>query len=364
MFLALKELKKEKKRFILIISVIVLIAYLVYFLSSLAFGLAQINRTAVDHWKGSHIVVTKSSDANIYASMIDVADAQAQGYDASSYLNVVNANVYVDGYDDATSLVFIGGDFERIMPTLIEGMLPKDPLDIVISKSIKSERNVELGSIIKHADTGREFKVVGFSAESNFNTVPVAYAVRTSITPAMMMYTTNDPDVDVNASATPNMPDRLSALLIDEPSVSENKAWMVLSKTEFINKLPGYNAQVLTFGLMIISLSIIASVIMGIFMYILTIQKRSIFAVLKIQGFQSGYIMRSILFQVVLLVFVGLMIGFGLTALTIGLLPSTVPVSYNWTLVGIVSGFIVLTSLCGALFSAWSVLKIDPLDAL
>lgn len=46
MYLALKEIKKEKLRFIMIIVVTALIAYLVYFLASLAFGLAQLNRTA------------------------------------------------------------------------------------------------------------------------------------------------------------------------------------------------------------------------------------------------------------------------------------------------------------------------------
>ena len=52
---------------------------------------------------------------------------------------------------------------------------------------------------------------------------------------------------------------------------------------EFINNLPGYQAQVLTFGLMIVSLALISSIIIGIFMYILTMQKKSIFGILKIQ---------------------------------------------------------------------------------
>ena len=50
MFLALKEIKKEKSRFLLIISIFVLISYLVYFLLGLAYGLAVDNRTAVDAW--------------------------------------------------------------------------------------------------------------------------------------------------------------------------------------------------------------------------------------------------------------------------------------------------------------------------
>lgn len=43
MFLALKEIKREKLRYGLIISMIVLIAYLIFVLTSLALGLAQEN---------------------------------------------------------------------------------------------------------------------------------------------------------------------------------------------------------------------------------------------------------------------------------------------------------------------------------
>ena len=47
MYLALKEMKKEKGRYILIISIFLLISYLVYFLTGLSYGLAEDNKTAI-----------------------------------------------------------------------------------------------------------------------------------------------------------------------------------------------------------------------------------------------------------------------------------------------------------------------------
>ena len=44
MFLAWNEIKKNKFRFILITGVLMLVAYLVFFLSGLATGLANLNR--------------------------------------------------------------------------------------------------------------------------------------------------------------------------------------------------------------------------------------------------------------------------------------------------------------------------------
>lgn len=48
MFLAINEMKHSKLRYALVIGVVFLIAYLVFFLTGLAYGLAQENRTAVD----------------------------------------------------------------------------------------------------------------------------------------------------------------------------------------------------------------------------------------------------------------------------------------------------------------------------
>ena len=58
--------------------------------------------------------------------------------------------------------------------------------------------------------------------------------------------------------------------------------------SQFISELPGYNAQVLTFGFMIGFLIVIAAIVIGIFIYVLTMQKVSIFGVMKAQGISSG----------------------------------------------------------------------------
>ena len=50
MFLAWNEIKKNKLRFTLIVGVLMLVSYLVFFLSGLATGLASLNREAVDKW--------------------------------------------------------------------------------------------------------------------------------------------------------------------------------------------------------------------------------------------------------------------------------------------------------------------------
>ncbi|WZU01383.1 hypothetical protein MGH68_18460 [Erysipelothrix sp. D19-032] len=92
--------------------------------------------------------------------------------------------------------------------------------------------------------------------------------------------------------------------------------------------------------------------------------KKSIFAVLKIQGYQNGTIISSIIFQIILLTTTGLLIGFIFNLIAVESLSGVVPVLINYQIITYVSAAIIAMSLLGAVFSAYSVLKIDPLDSL
>lgn len=70
MFLALNEIMHSKLRYALVAGVMFLIAYLVFFLTGLAYGLAQDNRTAVDKWEADSIVLSKDANSNLGMSMI------------------------------------------------------------------------------------------------------------------------------------------------------------------------------------------------------------------------------------------------------------------------------------------------------
>ena len=59
MFLAWQEIKKNKLRFTLITGILMLVSYLLFFLSGLATGLADLNREAVDKWKASAIIIDR-----------------------------------------------------------------------------------------------------------------------------------------------------------------------------------------------------------------------------------------------------------------------------------------------------------------
>ena len=99
----------------------------------------------------------------------------------------------------------------------------------------------------------------------------------------------------------------------------------ILTTEELVRTLPGYSAQVLTFSLMIGSLIIIASTVLGIFIYVLTLQKRPVLGILKARGVPTSYLIRSGCAQTLVLSVAGIGIGLLLTMATSLVLPRAVP---------------------------------------
>jgi putative ABC transport system permease protein len=137
-----------------------------------------------------------------------------------------------------------------------------------------------------------------------------------------------------------------------------------LDMNSFINNIPGYQAQVLTFSLMIGFLVGVSALVVGIFIYILTMHKRHLFGVLKAQGYSNAFISRSILAQTLILSVLGTLIGLLLALLTIAVMPVTVPITVSTYWFAIISGVLVVCSLIGAAFSARAVSSIDAIEAL
>ncbi|CZR11070.1 MacB-like core domain-containing protein [Trichococcus flocculiformis] len=125
MFLAWNEIKYSKTRFALIIGVMILVSYLVYFLTGLAYGLAQDNRTSVDKWGADAIVLTDESNANISMSMMPRNLIDEVNADEVAVLGQTPTVVRKEGStsEDAKITVTIFGieSDQFLMPEVIEG---------------------------------------------------------------------------------------------------------------------------------------------------------------------------------------------------------------------------------------------------
>lgn len=362
MFLAWKEMTHSKARFSLIIGVMVLVSYLVFFLVGLAYGLAQDNRTSIDKWQADGIVLTDESNTNISMSMLPlsaVKDVAAEDIAVLGQTRTVVRKKGTTGESTKINVTFFGIEPDQfIMPDLIEGEAFQNDDEVIADISLKEEDGIALGDTLQLAGSEKEVKVVGFTEDARFNVGPVLYTTVSSFQNVRFEQVDGSENGRISALVVRGSNDSLDGVTINNDSLK------VYPIADYINKIPGYNAQVLTFGLMIGFLVVIAAVVIGIFIYVLTIQKTSMFGVMKAQGISSGYIAKSVVAQTFLLSALGVGLGLLLTAGTALVLPAAVPYRTNVLFLAVITGLLIIMAIVGALFSVRAVVKIDPLKAI
>lgn len=367
MFLALNEIKKEKARFLTIVGIILLISYLVFFLTGLAYGLATDNTSAVELWNAKQIILNKDSNANIASSMMDVDVLDEFQGENFSPINLGRSVARLQKEQDLEKkfdIALIGLDQEsKAYPEVIEGELPANQDEVLASISMQKEQDVQLGDTLVLSMNDRTFKVTGYTEESKFNVSPVIYTDLYDASAPMMSFRFAA-DLDAETSATTTVPERVSGIIVHDDTPVNSANYDVLTIDTFIQEIPGYIAQVLTFGLMIGFLILISSIVLGVFLYIITIQKKQTFGIMKVQGISNGYIANSVIIQTIIVSVVGILIGLILTLVSEVVLPTSVPFKSQYLFYLAIAVLILIFSLLGAIFSVKGVTKVDPLEVL
>ncbi len=354
MFLAWNEIKKNKLRFFLIVGVLMLVAYLVFFLSGLATGLANLNREAVDKWNATAIVLTEESDKSLPQSFISTEELDNIEAKDKAILGQISA-IATNGDTKQNVSIFGIEKEEFLMPSVSEGEEFSSENEVVASDNLKDE-GFKIGDELELSSSDETLTIVGFTESSRFNGAPVLYGELATFH-----------KVKFGEAAEANE-DKINGVVVSDDSLSSietsNKDLQVTEIENFIENLPGYTEQSLTLNFMIYFLFGISSVIVAIFLYVLTVQKISMFGVMKAQGISNGYLSVSVIAQTFLLAFIGVLVGFGLTILTGQFLPSAVPVSFDLTTMLIYGAVLIVVAILGAVFSVLTIVKIDPLKAI
>lgn len=360
MFLAWNEITRSKLRYALIISVMFLISYLVFFLTGLAYGLAEDNRTAVDKWQADGIVLSDESNTNINMSMIQLKSMDEVEAKEKATLGQTAAVIQLDKKNtEKINASFFGiNKDEFLMPNIIEGKPFTNDNETVVDNSLKKENGIKLGDTIKLAGNDKKLKVVGFTDNAKFNVAPVLYVTTNAFQQIRFEKSDTSKNTRVNAIVFRAKEGNLKNVHLKEDSLTR------YSITKFINELPGYNAQVLTFGFMIGFLIVIAAIVIGIFIYVLTMQKATIFGIMKAQGISGFYIAVSVIVQTFVLAVLGITLGLLGTVGTSFVLPTAVPFQANWLFFLSIGGIMLVIAVLGALFSVRTIIKIDPLKAI
>lgn len=353
MFLALNEIKKNKLRFTLIIGVLMLVSYLVFFLSGLANGLQDMNREAVDKWDATAIVLTDESDKSLFESSLSTDDVDDIEADETAILGQVNAIARNDDEKVNVSIFGIEAD-EFLMPEVTEGDKFAGDNEVIASDVLKEE-GFSIGDELSVSSSDEVLTIVGFTDKARFAAAPVLYGDLPTFQ-----------RVKFGEGAEANE-DKINGVVVKADTMDDIELVDSLESIEietFIKNLPGYTEQNLTLTLMIYFLFVISSVIVAIFLYVLTVQKISMFGVMKAQGISNAYLARSVIAQTFILAAIGVTVGLVLTVITGAFLPSAVPVSFDYLTMILYGVILVIVAILGAVFSVSTIIRIDPLEAI
>ena len=348
MFLAWNEIKRNKLKFSLIIGVLIMISYLLFLLSGLANGLMNMNREGIDKWHADAIILNKDANQTVEQSLFNADDVKGT-YDKQTTLKqtgVIASNADVE----ENALLFGVTKNSFLMPDLIDGRQATADNEVVADETLKT-KGFQIDDTLTLSQSDEKLKIVGFTESAKYNASPV-------------LFTNNNTIANIN---TKLQNDQTNAVVVKDDNWSsqqlENDKEAV-SIDNFIEQLPGYQAQNLTLNFMITFLFVISATVIGIFLYVITLQKTHLFGVLKAQGFTNSYLAQVVVAQTFILACIGTVIGLGLTLLTSLFLPEAVPVKFEVLTLLIFGIVLILVSLLGSLFSILSIRKIDPLKAI
>lgn len=348
MFLAWNEIKRNKLKFSLIVGVLIMVSYLLFLLSGLANGLMNMNREGIDKWHADAIIMNDNANQTIQQSKFKTSDVPNDFKEKATLKQ--SAVIASNGRTEENALLFGVASQSFLIPRIIDGKSFQKENEVVIDASLK-EKGFKVGDTIDLAQSDETLKVVGISESAKFNASPVLFA--------------NDATIaKINPMLTKEV---TNAIVVKDPNWQQVKLDSKLEAIKinsFIENLPGYQAQNMTLNFMIVFLFAISATVVGIFLYVMTLQKTHLFGVLKAQGFMNGYLAKMVIAQTFILASIGALIGLGLTMLTGVFLPTAVPVKFDAITLAIFAIVLIGVSLLGSVFSVLSIRKIDPLKAI
>ncbi len=377
LYLSLKEIWRNRGRFLLFSMVIALITVLVLFIAALADGLGNGNKEYIEKLNADLIVYKANVDLSIPTSQLDRAKR-------AETLRV--AGVKDVGQISFSSVVLNFGDSKKLNVALIgvepgkpgeppvvtgRGLGEKTAKEAIIDRNVALRTNLQVGDdlTIKSIQNTKEqlytFKVVGISDGRQ-------YSIQPSVIIPILAFGLVKPGIPTTGTET-DLVSNILAVQLKDPANWNNMATAIDAqvtdvkavdlKTAYENT-PGYSAQQSTLSTQQFFSLLVGILVIGGFFQIQMLQKVPQIGMLKAIGAPNLTIALAALAQIVIVTVIGVAIGTAFTLLLSLTFPPTVPIVFspNAVLVGI--GSLLAIGPVGGLVSVRYALRVEPLTAL
>ncbi|WP_379152702.1 ABC transporter permease [Paenibacillus sp. sgz5001063] len=367
MFLALREMRHSKARYSLIMVIMLLVSFLVLFVTGLARGLAYANISAVENMSANYFVVQKDADHTFRRSQLGEGELAAArsvaGEQNASPLAVQMSTITAAEADIKADITFFAVDMDGMLaPKAVQGSgITNETQGKVLADSKLADSGVTIGSSIKDQASGLTFKVAGFVKDSSYSHTPVVYINNLDWNAIRQ----GSGQSGIDADSVPYNVIALQATSSQASQITDKLDNVeVITQKQAIASIPGYSAEQNSLLMMIVFLFVIAAFVLAVFFYVITIQKTSQFGILKAMGTKMSYLAWSVVGQVLILSVASLAVSLLLTfGMNMGL-PDTMPFQLEGKTILLTCVLFVGMSLLGSLISVARVAKVDALEAI
>lgn len=357
MKLVFNELKFFKRRYLLIEMLIILMLFMVIFLIGLTNGLSRDVGGAIEEMPAKYYLVNDESEGRVTFSKIskEVEDS-LKGMDYTT-LTIQKSSILDEGDKKLDVMYFAiekdSFNYDFVKSALVEGKpMAESAFEVVLDDRLKNE-GIKLGDTVEDGISKKKLTVVGFVKDTFYSYTSVGFV-------------TKDAYEEIIKASGAIGEVRPQAILFDTNKAKDLdiKDYRVQTKKETIEAIPGYTVQRKTLLMIIWILVGVSSAILGVFFYIVTLQKRKEFGVMKAIGMTMSEITAIQLKQVLILSFLGIIIS---SVAVVGIsyfLPVSLPFFLKvWDAVPIVGSFVGI-SILSTLISVRQISKIDPIEAI
>jgi len=378
LYLASKEIWRNRGRFLLFSLVVGLITILVLFIAGLAAGLSAANREYLSDLDAQLLVYQENSDYLINASRLPMDKApdlgRVPGVQAVGAIALTNASIWPAGGEEAFDITLIGVEPGKPgEPALIsgQGLRGSRSREAIIDKRIADELRLAAGDMltIKSTQGTREefftLTVAGVANRQYYQFQPsviVPYRTWERIRP-------QETEPQADAEFIPNV---FAVKLQPGVEAAEAQASILRLVPEVlvadlqtaIESIPGYSVQQSTLNTQRFFTLLIGLLVLGGFFQIQTLQKIGQIGMLKAIGAANRTVAGASLWQIAIVTALGVGLG-GLVTflLTLGI-PPEVPLQLTGATIASTTLLLLLIGPLAGMVSIRLAVRVDPLTAI
>jgi putative ABC transport system permease protein len=375
MFLALREIRRSRVRFGLLMAAVGLLVFLILVQQALQDGLITSFVGALERQSAPVLVYSVDGQRTLQGSVVappleqavravpEVAEAGriGQGTFTVEIGDDGSAGGADEDGDDGSDAALIGYETAALgaPDELSAGRLPRTE-----GEAVGSSADFSLGDRVRVVaePAGPELTVVGLADEAQIQVTPTLFVAWSDYEAAARA---------ANPDAEAILPSTIGVRPVEGVTAQELTARVneadeeadALTRDEAAAEAPGVAEVRQSFQVIFLLFALVAPLVTGLFFLIVTFQKASALTLLRAIGAPAGMLVRSLLVQVVIVIGGGVVLGTALYAPLSQTEVGTLALRFDVGAVAFWAVLLLALGLASALVAARRVLAIDPMEA-